>query len=139
MRARKALSEARETVSVRDEIPADDVVEDAMPASEEAPRSGRVCVECGGDGHARDGCEHREIVLLHAASTAAREAIARLERARAEQRAAARALRALAMEEIKRGRAERVTSPAAVSEPAIEWEPPASMPVEAPRAEGPCP
>jgi hypothetical protein len=73
----------------------------------------RLCLACAGD----DCHEHREIVRLEAPSRAVHDAVARLRAAAAEQRAAARALRALVLTEVARGRGDLEASPVPVATP----------------------
>ncbi len=81
-----------------------DLAEGAIP---------RLCLACAAD----DCHEHREIVRLEAPSRAVHDAVARLRRAAAEQRAAARALRALVLTEVARGRGDLEAAPVPVVEP----------------------
>ena len=99
--------------------PLDEVLDAWTPDDEDAPAVslGRICLDCGGDGHAHDGCAHLEIARLDGDSRNASEVVLRLRRAVAEHRAAARALRGLVLSEVARGRAQ-------VESPAVETVPP---------------
>ncbi len=117
-----------------DVFPLDDAAPEP-PDPGEGPRGKRrACVDCGGSGGGRDGCEHREIAHFEAPTRAVEEAIARLRRAAAEHRAASRALRALVMTEVARGRAELETAPAATPDPL-----PPALPPPLPSPPEPCP
>jgi hypothetical protein len=137
MRPRKLNGAALATQAPRDEhltdvFPVDDVPvneNEIAPPSDEALVGGRVCrvcIECGGDGRGREGCEHAETATLHAPSRAMAEAVARLQRAAAEHRAAARAVRALVTTEVARGRAELEAKPPARPEHPPETDEPAA-------------
>jgi hypothetical protein len=89
-----------------DEAPAGDPPEDARPLP-------RFCLACG----AEDCREHHEMARLDAPSRAVHDATLRLQRAAAEQRAAARALRMLVLSEVARDRGELETAPAPQPEP----------------------
>lgn len=92
--------------------------DDAVPAPEpELSPLDRLCIACGGDGASHDGCEHREIARDLTPSRSIAEALARVRRAAAEQRAAVRALRVLVLAEVARGRGDLDTKPEAVPEP----------------------
>ena len=105
MRARKP------SAVVPEDLPPPDDVAEAWP-SEEAPEASfaagpseagpiaRLCVACGSD----DCHEHHETARLDAPSRAVHDAVSRLRRAALEHRAAARALRALVVAEVARGR-----------------------------------
>jgi hypothetical protein len=117
-----------------EEPPRDDVADyirgDDLP--QETPISlERACLWCGGDGGVNEGCEHREIARFAGASRAVEEAVLRLRQAASEHRAAARALRTLALAEVARDRAELETRPA---EPATAAAPPPPAPAPAPAA-----
>ncbi|WP_437757792.1 hypothetical protein [Sorangium sp. So ce1389] len=128
MRSRKAAAAV-----VVEELPPNEDPVDAIPPDDTAadetfsgdggqPSLERICIDCGstgGGGH--DGCAHRERARFHAPPRAAIELVARLRRAAAEHRAAARALRALVTAEHARGRAELER---AEPEPPPEPEPP---------------
>jgi hypothetical protein len=73
----------------------------------------RLCVECGAD----DCRDHGETARLDAPSRAVREAVARLRRAAAEQRTAARTLRSIVLSEVARGRGDLETRPPPQPEP----------------------
>jgi hypothetical protein len=111
MRPRKAAV----AVSLEEMPPRDDVV-DALPLDEATPPDdddagplGRICIACGGEAASYEGCDHAEMGELREPSRAAREAVARVRRAAAEHRAAARALRVLVLSEMARGRADLQT------------------------------
>ncbi|WP_437962388.1 hypothetical protein WME76_44870 (plasmid) [Sorangium sp. So ce119] len=114
MRSRKAaaavvVEELPPSEDPVDAIPPDDIAADEAFSAAGGPLSlDRICIDCGsssgGGGH--DGCAHRERARFQAPSRAALELVARLRRAAAEHRAAARALRALVTAEHARGRAE---------------------------------
>jgi hypothetical protein len=114
MRARKlAVAEPEDPPSpdVADAWPADE--EPALPRSADPGPLAAFCLEC-----ATEGClEHGETVRLDAPSRAMHEAVARLRRAGAEQRAAARTLRLLVLSEVARGRGDLETRPAPQVEP----------------------
>jgi hypothetical protein len=95
-------------VVVRDEVPFE---------QEDAPPLDRLCIVCGGEGSAHDGCDHPEIARLDAPSRAIVDAVARLRRASAEHRAASRALRVLVLGEVARGRGDLESRPEAKPEP----------------------
>ena len=108
MRSRKAAARPVEEESADemvDAFPSEDGAVEGAPAIESPAAGERVCLGCGGRGTG-EGCDHREIARFDAPSRAVQEAVARLRRAAAEHRAAARALRALAMADVSRGRAE---------------------------------
>ncbi|WP_437612395.1 hypothetical protein WMF20_08890 [Sorangium sp. So ce834] len=111
-----------------DAIPPDDTAADeAFSAAGGPPSLERICIDCGSGGGAHDGCAHRERARFHAPTRAALELVARLRRAAAEHRAAARALRALVTAEHARGRAEierEEPEPPAPPQPAAAPEPP---------------
>ncbi|XXX79443.1 hypothetical protein WMF30_11770 [Sorangium sp. So ce134] len=150
MRSRKAAAAV-----VVEELPPDEEPVDAIPpddaAADEAfsaaggsPSLDRICIDCGGSGGAHDGCAHRERARFHAPTRAALELVARLRRAAAEHRAAARALRALVTAEHARGRAEierDEPEPLAPSrlEAAPEPPPPAAAPERDEPEPAPCP
>ncbi|AUX40504.1 hypothetical protein SOCE26_019050 [Sorangium cellulosum] len=114
-----------------DVSPPDDIAADEPVSFAGAPLSAeRICVDCGSHGGAYDGCAHRERARFHAPSRSTHELVARLRRAAAEHRAAARALRTLALAEHARGRADIET--AAEEEP--EEPPPEAAPPEPPPA-----
>ncbi|MGK3965928.1 hypothetical protein WMF38_17330 [Sorangium sp. So ce118] len=136
MRSRKAaaavvVEELPPNEDPVDAIPPDDTAADETFSGDGAPPSlERICIDCGssgGGGH--DGCAHRERARFHAPPRAALELVARLRRAAAEHRAAARALRALVTAEHARGRAEIER---AEPEPPPEPEPPQPEPPEPP-------
>ncbi|WP_433934532.1 hypothetical protein AB3662_08030 [Sorangium cellulosum] len=113
MRSRKAaaavvVEELPPSEDPVDAIPPDEIAADEAFSAAGGPLSlDRICIDCGssgGGGH--DGCAHRERARFQAPSRAALELVARLRRAAAEHRAAARALRALVTAEHARGRAE---------------------------------
>lgn len=111
---------ARKLAVALDDAPPSDEVSDFYPDEEPAVEDegdaiGRVCIACGDA--AGDGCEHREVARLDAPSRAVGEAVRRLRRAAAEQRAAARALRTLVLTEVARGRGDLATVPEKVPEP----------------------
>ena len=104
-----ALDEMAPTDDAMDAMPSDEVGEQDEDDGEPL---GRVCLACGGAGGGPEGCEHAEVAELSAPSRAVREAVARLKRAVAEHRAAARALRVLVLSEMARGRGDlRVALP----------------------------
>lgn len=120
MRARK-LAVAREDFAPPDDVGdhhySDD--DDSIPSddAEDPTPIDRLCLTCGGDGTAHDGCPHAEIAHLTEPSRAIRDALTRLERAAAEHRAAARALRVQVLSEVARGRGDLETAPAPKPEP----------------------
>lgn len=129
MASRKLAAVAFEEPPPRDDV-ADYIRGDDLP--QEMPISlDRVCLWCGGDGRAHEGCQHREIARFAGHSRAVEEATLRLQQAASEHRAAARAMRALALAEVARDRAELETHP---SDPPTPVEPPvaAAPPEEAP-------
>jgi hypothetical protein len=99
---------SRKAVVVEEPLSLDDVSDAFPPDDEVAPAVslGRICLECGGEGHTGYGCAHLEIARLDGASRSAVELVLRLRRAVAEHRTAARALRGLVLSEVARGRAE---------------------------------
>lgn len=120
MRARK--------LAVAIDEPSPDFAPDAFPAfAEDEPRStgaerdepalDRVCIACGGDGFAHDGCPHDEIARVDAPSRVLLDALVRLRRAAAEHRAAARALRTLVLADVARGRGDLESTPQPKPEP----------------------
>lgn len=123
MRARKLAAVAM--VAMEDMPPPDDMADvfrgDDLDLSRDrdAPEGpiDRLCLACGGDGRAHDGCDHGEIARLDAPSRAVHDALRRLERAAAEHRAAARALRVLVLAEVARGRGDLETAPPPRPEP----------------------
>jgi hypothetical protein len=125
---------ARKLTAVVEASARDNDLDGAFPLDDDLPPDegealGRVCLACGGDGHAHDGCAHGEIARLTAPSRAVEEAVVRLRRAAAEHRAAARALRVLVLTEVARERAELETSaPEAPAEPLPEPEVAAPLP-----------
>jgi hypothetical protein len=140
MRARKAAVALREPTpdDAGEPFPPDDSGSDEPQVFEPALSFERVCLACGG-GH--EGCEHPERVSFLLPSPVIRSRIERLRRAAAEHRAAERALRALAVSEQARGRADvELPAPRLLDEPP-PWEeaaPPA--PIEASAAAAPpCP
>jgi len=113
MRARKPAA-----VSEEDAPPPDEVA-DAWPADEAAFTIGeataplaRLCIVCGEE----DCDEHHEIARLDAPSRTVHDAVARLQRAATEHRAAERALRALVLSEVAKGRGELEPTPASRTE-----------------------
>jgi hypothetical protein len=129
MASRKLAAVAFEDPPPRDDV-ADYIRGDDLP--HEAPVSlDRVCLWCGGDGRAHEGCEHREIARFASPSRAIEEAALRLQQAASEHRAAARAMRALALSEVARDRAELETHPSDPP-PAIAPAPIAAEPEAAP-------
>jgi hypothetical protein len=114
MRARK-LAVAFDDAPPPDE--ASEIYPDEEPAGDEAGEEpvGRICIACGDA--AGEGCEHREVARLDAPSRAVAEALSRLRRAAAEQRAAVRALRVLVLTEVARGRGDIATTPEKVPTP----------------------
>jgi hypothetical protein len=106
---------------VPEDLPSRDDVADAWPGHEEAEidrseDTGPIapfCIECG----AETCREHGEIARLDAPSRSVSEAVARLRRAAAEQRAASRALRVLVLTEVARSRGDLETTPAPQVEP----------------------
>ncbi|WP_438027819.1 hypothetical protein [Sorangium sp. So ce233] len=138
MRSRKAaaavvVEELPSSEDPIDAIPPDDTAADEAFSSAGGPLSlDRICIDCGssgGGGH--DGCAHRERARFQAPSRAALELVARLRRAAAEHRAAARALRALVTAEHARGRAELERAepePVDPPQPEAAPEPPAPPP-----------
>ncbi|WP_437679107.1 hypothetical protein [Sorangium sp. So ce131] len=120
-----------------DVSPPDDIAADEAVSFAGAPLSAeRICVDCGSLGGAYDGCAHRERARFHAPSRSAHELVARLRRAAAEHRAAARALRALALAEHARGRADIET---AAEEAPEEPPPPEVAPPPEPPPAAVCP
>jgi len=126
MRARKlAVMTAEEDMPPSEEgadtwLASDEPVVDR---GQEAGPISHLCLACGTadeEGATRqtpcDCREPREIVRLEAPSRAVRDAVARLRRAGAEQRAAARALRALVLTEVARGRGD-LEAPARLVDP----------------------
>ncbi|WP_437637535.1 hypothetical protein [Sorangium sp. So ce854] len=144
MRSRKAAAVVVEELPPPedpiDAIPPDDTAADEAFSSAGGPLSlDRICIDCGssgGGGH--DGCAHRERARLQAPSRAALELVARLRRAAAEHRAAARALRALVNAERARGRAELERAEPEPIDPPQPETPPAPAP-PAPAAAAPAP
>jgi hypothetical protein len=115
MRARKLAAVAPEERSPPEEVadrwPADEEL--AAHSSEDAGPIALLCIDCG-----TDGCrEHGETARLEAPSRAVHDAVARLQRAAAEHRVAARALRALVLSEVARGRGDLETKPPPQAEP----------------------
>lgn len=95
--------------AVVEEPPFVDEVSDAFPLDDEvapAVSLGRICLACGGEGHAHEDCAHLEVARLDGGSRHVSELVLRLRRAVAEHRTAARALRGLVLSEVARGRAE---------------------------------
>lgn len=148
MRSRKAaaavvveeLPPAEEPI---DAIPPDDTAEDEPSSAIREPLAlDRICIDCGSSGGAHEGCAHRERARFHAPPRAALELVARLRRAAAEHRAAARALRALVTAEHARGRAE-IERADPVEPPQLEAEPeppsPPRLEVAAPEPPAVCP
>ncbi|WP_437969416.1 hypothetical protein WMF04_09000 [Sorangium sp. So ce260] len=135
MRSRKAAAVVVEELPPNedpiDAIPPDDTAGDETFTGDGGPLSlERICIDCGSSGGgAHDGCAHRERARFHAPPRAALELVARLRRAAAEHRAAARALRALVTAEHARGRAELER---AEPEP-VEPPPPEAAPEPPPR------
>ncbi|WP_437591644.1 hypothetical protein [Sorangium sp. So ce1000] len=146
MRSRKAavavvveeLPSAEEPI---DAIPPDDAATDEPSSAVREPLAlERICIDCGSSGGAHDGCAHRERARFHAPPRAALELVARLRRAAAEHRAAARALRALVTAEHARGRAEiERADPVEPSQPEVAPEPPSPPRLEIPAPEPPAP
>lgn len=148
MRSRKAaaavvveeLPPAEEPI---DAIPPDDTAEDEPSSAIREPLAlDRICIDCGSSGGAHEGCAHRERARFHAPPRAALELVARLRRAAAEHRAAARALRALVTAEHARGRAEiERADPVEPPQPEAEPEPPSPprLEVAAPEPPAVCP
>ncbi|WP_437578963.1 hypothetical protein [Sorangium sp. So ce887] len=110
MRSRKAAAVVEELPPDEDPVdaipPDDTAADEAFSAAGEPLSLDRICIDCGSSGGAHDSCAHRERARFHAPPRAALELVARLRRAAAEHRAAARALRALVTAEHARGRAE---------------------------------
>lgn len=130
MRTRKAVSVALPEPTLDegiDPFPSDEPSANDGSPFEEPPAFDRVCLECAGS---HEGCEHRERVSFLLPSPVIRSKIERLRRAAAEHRAAMRALRALAISENARGRADLETKPAPPIEPP-PWEeaPPPPAPI----------
>ncbi|WP_437601334.1 hypothetical protein WMF28_07090 [Sorangium sp. So ce590] len=146
MRSRKAAAVVVEELPPDDDepvdaIPPDDTAADeAFSAAGGPPSLDRICIDCGSSGGAHDSCAHRERARFHAPPRAAIELVARLRRAAAEHRAAARALRALVTAEHARGRAELERAepePVEPSVPEAAPEPPAPpRPAAAPEPDG---
>lgn len=142
MRPRKAAAKVIEALPPDDApvdvIPPDDAANEAFSLSlaDEPLSTERICIDCGSSSGAYDGCAHRERARFHAPPRAAAELVARLRRAAAEHRAAARALRALVMAEHARGRADLETeAPAEAPRP-----PEAAAPQpDTPPPQAPCP
>ncbi|WP_437744909.1 hypothetical protein WMF39_07730 [Sorangium sp. So ce1504] len=147
MRHRKAAA----AVVVVEELPPAEEPIDAFPPDDTAadePTSAireplaleRICIDCGSSGGAHDGCAHRERARFHAPPRAALELVARLRRAAAEHRAAARALRALVTAEHARGRAEiERADPVEPPQPEAAPEPPSPPRLEIAAPEPPAP
>ncbi|WP_437877526.1 hypothetical protein [Sorangium sp. So ce513] len=141
MRSRKAAAVIVEELPPHedpiDAIPPDDTAADEAFSSVGGPLSlDRICTDCGssgGGGH--DGCAHRERARFQAPSRAALELVARLRRAAAEHRAAARALRALVNAERARGRAELERAEPEPIDPPQPETPPAPVAAAAPAPE----
>lgn len=114
MRARKLAVAPEESPPREDVTDAWSVDEEpALGRAEDTGPIARLCVECGAD-----GChEHGEIARLDAPSRTVHDAVARLQRAAAEHRAAARSLRALVLSEVARGRGDLETKPPPKVEP----------------------
>ncbi|WP_437735688.1 hypothetical protein [Sorangium sp. So ce1335] len=138
MRSRKAaaavvVEELPPSEDPIDAIPPDDTAADEAFSAAGGPLSlERICIDCGssgGGGH--DGCAHRERARFQAPSRAALELVARLRRAAAEHRAAARALRALVNAESARGRAELERAEPEPVDPPQPEAPPAPPPAAA--------
>jgi hypothetical protein len=92
------------------------------PATDRSVDAGPIpdlCIECG----ARGCRDHGEIARLEAPPVAVHDAVARLQRTAAEHRAAARALRALVLSEVARGRGDLETKLSTMGAP--PGEPPA--------------
>ncbi|AUX20826.1 hypothetical protein SOCEGT47_013000 [Sorangium cellulosum] len=143
MRPRKAAARVIEELppdeDTADAIPPDDAADGAMALAGEPLSTERLCLDCGSSSGAYDGCPHRERARLHAPPRGAAELVARLRRAAAEHRAAARALRALVMAEHARGRADLETeAEAADAPPPPEAAAPRPEP-EAPPPQAACP
>ncbi|WP_437985030.1 hypothetical protein [Sorangium sp. So ce117] len=126
-----------------DAIPPDDTAADEPSSAVREPISlGLICIDCGSSGGGHDGCAHRERARFHAPPRAALELVARLRRAAAEHRAAARALRALVTAEHARGRAEiERADPVEPPQPEAEPEPPSPprLEIAAPEPPAVCP
>jgi hypothetical protein len=126
-----------------EELPRDDIADvfrDDEPPAEEPILLGRVCLWCGGEGSAYEGCDHRELARFSGASRTAHEAVMRLRRAAAEHRAAARALRALVLTEVSRDRAELESRPPPAPLPCSRCAArDAAAAAEAPAVEAPTP
>ncbi|WP_437280442.1 hypothetical protein WME90_07730 [Sorangium sp. So ce375] len=143
MRSRKAAAVVVEELPPAEEpidaIPPDDAAADEPSSAVREPLAlERICIDCGSSGAAHDGCAHRERARFHAPPRAALELVARLRRAAAEHRAAARALRSLVTAEHARGRAEiERADPVEPSQPEAAPEPP--RPAAAPAPEEPTP
>jgi hypothetical protein len=129
MGARKLTAVVKKSAPVND-LDGAFLLDDDVAPSEDGEALGRVCLACGGDGHAHDGCAHGEIARLSAPSRTVHEAVARLRRAATEHRAAARALRVLVLTEVARERAELESSE---PEPEPEAEPERAAPLPCPR------
>jgi hypothetical protein len=116
MRARKLAAAAAEDLPPEDGAdlwPAPAEEEAAADRAEDTTPLADLCIACG-----VEGCrEHGEIARLDAPSRVVREAVARLARAVAEQRAAARALRVLVLTEVARGRGDLEVAPTPKEEP----------------------
>ncbi|WP_437328181.1 hypothetical protein [Sorangium sp. So ce381] len=146
MRSRKAaaavvveeLPSAEEPI---DAIPPDDTAADEPISAVREPLAlDLICIDCGSSGGAYDGCAHRERARFHAPPRAALELVARLRRAAAEHRAAARALRALVTAEHARGRAEiERADPVEAPQPEAAPEPPSPPRLEIAAPEPPAP
>ncbi|WP_437487848.1 hypothetical protein WME75_07625 [Sorangium sp. So ce1014] len=141
MRSRKAAAVVVEELPPDedpvDAIPPDDTAaHEAFSAAGEPLSLDRICIDCGSGGGAHDSCAHRERARFHAPPRAALELVARLRRAAAEHRAAARALRALVTAEHARGRAELERAepePVEPSVPEAAPEPDEPLPALCPR------
>ncbi|WP_437298485.1 hypothetical protein [Sorangium sp. So ce426] len=122
-----------------DAIPPDDTGADEPSSAVREPLD-LICIDCGSSGRGHDGCAHRERARFHAPPRAALELVARLRRAAAEHRAAARALRALVTAEHARGRAEiERADPVEPPQPEAEPEPPSPPRLEIAAPEPPAP
>ncbi|WP_437716370.1 hypothetical protein WMF45_08060 [Sorangium sp. So ce448] len=145
MRPRKAAAAVVEELPPVEEpidaFPPDDTAADEPSSAVREPLAlDLLCIDCGSSGRGHDGCAHRERARFHAPPRAAIELVARLRRAAAEHRAAARALRALVTAEHARGRAEiERADPVEPPLPEAEPEPPSPPRLELAAPEPPAP
>ncbi|WP_437769644.1 hypothetical protein WMF27_07265 [Sorangium sp. So ce281] len=144
MRSRKAAAAVVEELPPAEEpidaIPPDDTAADEPSSAVREPLAlDLICIDCGSSGRGHDGCAHRERARFHAPPRAALELVARLRRAAAEHRAAARALRALVTAEHARGRAEIERADPVEPQPEAAPEPPSPPRLEIAAPEPPAP